>query len=204
MKNLLKTASVALAMMLCSCLDHVYDRLDRLDAEVSDLQTAIAQLKQAVDAVKSVSAVTPLDENKGWEISFSDGTSISVLNGNTPYLMVDKDRYLCYSTDNGRTFVRVLDSMGNPVTEDNMSVRLGTDADDCMVFEFYRTSEPDVVVNSLATFFKSDKSNIIRTITENKSDHTIALTMADGTVFEFNAVSKYPTNIVLLSASPGI
>lgn len=83
-----------------------------------------------------------------------------------------------------------------------MSVRLGTDADDCMVFEFYRTSEPDVVVNSLATFFKSDKSNIIRTITENKSDHTIALTMADGTVFEFNAVSKYPTNIVLLSASP--
>ncbi len=202
MKNLLKTASVALAMMLCSCLDHVYDRLDRLDAEVSDLQTAIAQLKQAVDAVKSVSAVTPLDENKGWEISFSDGTSISVLNGNTSYLMVDKDRYLCYSTDNGRTFVRVLDSMGNPVTEDNMSVRLGTDADDCMVFEFYRTSEPDVVVNSLATFFKSDKSNIIRTITENKSDHTIALTMADGTVFEFNAVSKYPTNIVLLSASP--
>lgn len=96
MKNLLKTASVALAMMLCSCLDHVYDRLDRLDAEVSDLQTAITQLKQAVDAVKSVSAVTPLDENKGWEISFSDGTSISVLNGNTPYLMVDKDRYLCY------------------------------------------------------------------------------------------------------------
>lgn len=73
-----------MAMLLSGCtdLDEVNGRLDRLETQVTDLQTAVALLQKASEEGKVISEVVPIDTgNGGWEITFSDGTAITLLHG---------------------------------------------------------------------------------------------------------------------------
>lgn len=88
MRNILKNGMLwsimLIAMLLSGCtdLDEVNGRLDRLETQVADLQTAVALLQKASEEGKVISEVVPVDTgNGGWEISFSDGTAITLLHG---------------------------------------------------------------------------------------------------------------------------
>lgn len=88
MRNILKNGMLwsimLMAMLLSGCtdLDEVNGRLDRLETQVTDLQTAVALLQKASEEGKVISEVVPIDTgNGGWEITFSDGTAITLLHG---------------------------------------------------------------------------------------------------------------------------
>lgn len=66
----------------CTSLDDVEARLDSLEHEVGDLQAALSALQAAYDANKIVTGVSAITTGSGgWEITFSDNTSIILRNG---------------------------------------------------------------------------------------------------------------------------
>lgn len=125
----------------CTNLTEVEDRLDALEEEVSQIQNAIEALNDAYDDGKVITSVEPSQkEEGGWIVTFSDGTSIELVNGKdgkdgengnngadgkdgadgadgkdgvTPYLRVDQEGYWCISYDGGETFSRLMDNEGN-------------------------------------------------------------------------------------------
>ena len=66
----------------CTNLTDVEDRLDALEEEVSQIQNAIEALNDAYDDGKVITSVEPSQkEEGGWIVTFSDGTSIELVNG---------------------------------------------------------------------------------------------------------------------------
>lgn len=82
---LLPTMALLVATLFQSCqkFDEIYGRLDALETTVSDLQSALEALQLAYRDGKIIKAVDPLttDERGGWVITFSDGSQISLING---------------------------------------------------------------------------------------------------------------------------
>lgn len=126
--------------MSCSYQDEIDAVNDRVDA----LENSIARLQMAYDNGKIISDVQSIDEtaveSRGYLISFSDGTTLSLYhgkdgaNGNdgtngsdgesgtdgqhgvTPLIRVDTDGYWIVSYDDGLTFENVRTSDGTPVS----------------------------------------------------------------------------------------
>lgn len=67
----------------CSDIDDVKSDVRDLQEEVSNLQNTVSQLQSALQAGKMVSSIEPLADmpTGGWNIRFSDGSSIRVVNG---------------------------------------------------------------------------------------------------------------------------
>lgn len=116
----------SLFLVCCNSLDDINNRLDKLETDVYDLQSAVNALQKAYDDGKLIKAVTPISEgNSGWTIQFSDESVIRLLNGEdgkngsdghdglTPFLYVDQDGYWCISYDKGEHFTRMMDNDGN-------------------------------------------------------------------------------------------
>ena len=189
-------------MVITSCtdLDGVNSRLDSLEKTVSDLQSSVQALQQAYadgKVIKDVKAITEGDG--GWAISFSDNTSINIVNGTTPYLKVDQDGYLTVSYDEGDTFSRLQDTDGKDVYVNTSSVRVSTDDDGHYVFVQYATNDTTKVLNRVVTPISASASASISGIAENDKTHVITITMADGSVFTFNKQYVYPTSIAILT-----
>lgn len=71
-----------LSLASCADLDEVNSRLDRLEADVRDLQSAIEALQRAYNDGKIISRVDPIDEGTGgWKVTFSDASTIRLING---------------------------------------------------------------------------------------------------------------------------
>lgn len=84
MKGLLVLVGVVM-MNLTSCqsLDDINGRLDRLEADVVDLKSALKALQSAYNQGKIIKSVTPITDAKagGWLITFSDNSTIRLVNG---------------------------------------------------------------------------------------------------------------------------
>lgn len=145
-----------------------------------------------------------------WVITFSDATSIRLTSGAdgkdgrdgiTPYLLIDTDGYWCVSYDNGVTFSRLLDSNGNPIKaegkkgdqgekgdkgdkgengEDGISVRIVVDENGFYVFQLYRISDPDTIIETITTPIDSNPDHLISSIVEDDVTHVITITMQNG------------------------
>ncbi len=59
----------------------ILERLDKVENQLTDAQASIKELKEAYADGKIIKTVTPLDENKGWVIIFSDNSKIELFNG---------------------------------------------------------------------------------------------------------------------------
>lgn len=82
--GLLVVASLVMAnLSSCQSLDDIYDRLDKVEADVVDLKSAVKALQDAYNQGKIIKSVTPLTDTKagGWRVTFSDDTSIRLENG---------------------------------------------------------------------------------------------------------------------------
>ena len=116
------------ALVSCSYQDEIDAVNDRVDA----LESSIAHLQMAYDNGKIISDVKSIDETsterRGYLISFSDGTNLSLyhgkdglngndgtntdgLNGVTPLIKVDTEGYWIVSYDDGLTFEKVKTSV---------------------------------------------------------------------------------------------
>jgi len=119
--------TVVVAALSCTNLDEVNQRLDLLEQRVTTLEDAVGALQKAYNDGKIITAVTPLSDNSGWTIRFSDDTTITLSHGNdgnngadgtdgiTPLIRIDADGYYYVSYDLGLTYARLLDTLGQPV-----------------------------------------------------------------------------------------
>ena len=206
----------------CQNLDDVYGRLDKVEANVIDLQSAVNALQDAYSQGKIIKSVTPFTDAKagGWLVTFSDGSSICLENGadgkdgNTPFLKIDQDDYWIVSYDNGQTFTRLLDNEDNPIKavgqdgidgedgDEGRSIRLVINDAGYYVIQSYYPSDPTTVLNETVTPYTADSSCVIASITQDDKTHVITIELADGSTFAFNMHYVSPTSIVILSVNP--
>lgn len=116
MKKLFLLFLLPLSLLLsCTDLSDVEKRLDKVEEEVSDINSAIAALQESYSSGKIITDVQSLQNLPGgWRFIFSDGSYIDLLNGADgkdgadgnggadgadvssviiPYLLVDSDGY---------------------------------------------------------------------------------------------------------------
>ena len=129
--------TLCLLFAACTNLDEINNRLDDLENRVDRIEEAVASLRTAYDAGKIITSVAPIAN--GWVITFSDGSTIEVLNGidgidgvdgadgidgvngadgltpPVPLLRVTPDGFWEVSYDNGETYNGLTDDDGEPV-----------------------------------------------------------------------------------------
>jgi hypothetical protein len=217
---LLISLIVSILFGACTSLDDIYSRLDTLEDNVYALQTAMLSLQEAVDKNKSVVDVYAMSNNSGWVVTFSDGTSINIYNGEdgrdgkdgiTPFLLIDQEGNWTISYDNGTVFTCLLDTLGNKISaigiqgekgDEGISVRVVVNSDGFYAIETYQASEPTVTLSETVTPYTSDDSWVVHSITQDDNTHRITLTLANGTSYTFNRLYVSPTGIVILSVNP--
>ena len=208
------------AVLVLSACDRYEDDFTEIRAEIAQIKEAISALQQAYDNAKTISSVTALSDETpgGWLITFSDNTTIKVVNGKdgengangkdgiTPYFKINEDNHWCVSYDGGVTYDIILDSEGKPVSatgadgengKNGNSVRVVINAEGYYVIEIYETAT-NTVIDSITTPYSSNPQNTIQSIVENTSSNTITITMESGEVFTFDKMVIYPSSIVLL------
>ncbi len=202
-----------ISMFACTDLTDVENDVKELQKTVNDLQEAVSALQLAYQNGKVIESVQPLNDNSetGWDITFSDGSSIRLENGKdgengengiTPYLMIDVEGYWCVSYDGGHTFDKISDKNGNfflSEGQEGISIRVVINENGYYAYETYYASTPDVTLSTIVTPYTSDTSHIISSIEKNEKNGLITLVMADNTSFTFNLDITYPTGIVLLT-----
>lgn len=193
------------------------NRLDAIEQNISDLQSAVTKLQSAYDSGKIITSVTPIDEgNGGWKITFSDNSYICLTDGDngndgvTPFLLIDQDGYWCVSYDNGETFARVENSNGEYIKAqgptggqgeqgaEGVSIRVVINDEGYYVYEMYYLSNPTVVIDTITTPYTSDTSKLISSIQQDDKTNIITIFLADGSSFVFNKCYNVPTSIAIL------
>lgn len=197
---------ICLLITACTDLTNVKNDIKDLQQIVSTLQEAVAALQSAYQNGKIIQSVESV--SSGWEIIFTDGSSIYLANGKdgmdgtTPCLYIDPEGYWCISYDNGQSFSKLTDKDGNyfySKGEEGVSIRVVINDEGYYAYETYLATQPDVVLVTLVTPYSSDPSSIISSIVKDEQNNVITLLMADGTSFAFSLDITYPIGIVLLT-----
>lgn len=200
----------------CQKLDDIYNRLDKVEIDVTDLKSAVKALQDAYSQGKIIKSVTPLTDSKagGWLMTFTDNTTIRLENGTngkdgaTPFLKVDQAGYWTISYDNGVTFSRILDDEENPIKAvgkdgaEGLSMRLVVNDSGYFVIQSYYPSDPTTIISEIVTPYTADASRVIASMTQDDKTHAITMTLADGSTFTFNMHYVSPTSIAILSVNP--
>lgn len=101
----------------CTKTDDLEARLEAIDAKVAELEVAVGQINSNVMAIRKFSKESILIvgcevKDHSYELSLSDGTTITVTDGLNaasivPIIGVDKDGNWIMSIDNGETFTAI-------------------------------------------------------------------------------------------------
>lgn len=205
------------AFSFCSCKDkEVYERLDKIETTITDMQKAIKELQDAYVGGKVIKSVKPFEDNSGWTIIYSDGSKSEIYNGKdgiTPYIKSDVEGYWIASYDNGKTFQPILDEQGDKIMaigvdgkdgqdgEEGLSIRVTVNEDSLYVIETYKESDPGVVISESVTPYTANASRVITKIEQDEKTHAITLTLADGSALKFNTFIVSPTGIAVLTTN---
>ena len=206
---------VAATIILTSCerieniendINNLQNRLDSLELRITNVENAVEVFEELHANGALINSVEPSDEQAGsWIITLSDGRVMQVYNGDpkshTPYLKIDQDGYWCLSYDNGATFTRIMDNNGEHVKAP-VAMYVTTDEEGYYIFVIHYANDPENVIDIIKTPHTSDPSKIIHSITQSDIDHSITITMADGSSFTFNKEYIMPTGIAILATRP--
>ena len=213
LKKLLLLFTATLILTSCerienieSDIDDLQNRLDSLELRITDVENAVEIFKELHANGALINSIEPSDEQAySWTITLSDGRVMQVYNGDpkshTPYLKIDQDGYWCISYDNGATFTRIMDNNGEHVKAP-VAMYITTDDEGYYNFVIHYANDPENVIDVIKTPHTSDPSKIIHSITQSDIDHSITITMADGSSFTFNKEYIMPTGIAILATRP--
>lgn len=96
--------SLIILSFSCTKYDEIEKRVDNLEQKIIDLQTALDILQSAYDAGIKITGIKSLDDDRGWEISFSDHSVITVGN-NLLYNVESNDKYITIVMRDGTSFM---------------------------------------------------------------------------------------------------
>ena len=197
-------------MSITSCTEDFGPEIDRLKDDLSSLKTSVDKLKDAYEGGKIISGVEPLlTDIRGWKISFSDNSAITLQNGAdgkdgiTPYVKIDNNCNWIVSYDKGQTYSPIKDAEGNSITakgingEDGISVdiRVNNEGNYEIITYIEDKSNP---ITILPTPYSANPDNQISSIVEDSERGVVTITMSSGKQYNFGQALNYPTSIVLI------
>ena len=136
----LKIAALAIsgaAILSCTNLDEVNDRLDSLESRIQALETQLPTLNNNVTALTQIAnsgiinGIKPTEEGDGYVITTVDGETYTLRQGsigNTPLMSIDEDGYWIVSYDNGANYERITVG-GQPVAAAGMTPKFQVGAE---------------------------------------------------------------------------
>ena len=179
-KNLQLLILVLSGIFLFSCeYDDSYlrDEIGKIKDELSQLKDQTSSLKTVVDALNEGKVITrtePLADNKGYKVTFNDGTSIEILNGvEAPVIGVKEEDGVYYwtiTTDGLTDFLT--DNKGNNLPVTGNAPELSIDA------EGYWTMNNERIKDANGKDVKAQGDSFFTEIVED--DNTVTFVMADG------------------------
>ncbi len=193
------------AVVLFSCGDDYDDsflrtEIDKIKEEVSSLKTQVSTLETVVDALnegKVITNVETLSGDKGHKITFNDGISIEILNGeNAPVIGVQESEGVYYwaITTNGNTaFLVDQDDNKLPVSgKDGEIPQLAIDEEGYWTVNGARVKDADdnEVKAQGDSFFKGIEENEESVTFILADDTTIEIAKSMGTYLRFQEASS--------------
>lgn len=201
MKKVLNYLFVGLlSVALFSCADEYDDsflrgEIDKIKTELTSLKTQVTSLETVVDALnkgKVITGVDKLAEGKGHKITFNDGTSIEILNGEkAPVIGVEESDGVYYwtiTTDGKTDFLLDKDNNKLPVTgNDGKDGNDGNDGNDgsdgakpeiAIDSEGYWTVDNVRIKDANGDFVKAQGDSFFKEIIED--DDAVTFVLANG------------------------
>lgn len=219
MKKLLLALLATICMFACKDLKEAQNDISDIKNNITDIvgrldtiEEQLTALQEAYDdgkIIKDVKSFTDGDLT-GWEIMFSDNSSIRVYDGAdavTPILNINQRLYWEVSYDDGVTFTPILGADGQPIMSkgekgnEGLSLRVVVSESGMYVIESFYASASDTVIESILTPYSSSPASAISSIIKDQLTEIITLVMADGSEYKFNLDVLYPTGIVVLAES---
>lgn len=179
-KNLQLLVLVISGILLFSCeYDDTYirDEIDKIKTDLSELKKQTSAIQSLVDALnegKVISNTELLADNKGYKITFNDGTKIEIFNGETaPVIGVkeEDDVYYWTITTNGITDF-LTDDKGYKLPVTGNAPELSIDADGYWIMNNIRIKDAN------GKEVKAQGDSFFTNIVED--DNTVTFVMADG------------------------
>lgn len=127
MRNLLRLIAFWLLMAACTGVESLEERLDSLEARMTEVEGSVNAINSNSIAVKKLlsreTLLTSYEETEnGYVLSFSDGSEVKIYFGLTskgivPIIGVDKSGYWIMSIDGGKTFTKVKGALNINTTD---------------------------------------------------------------------------------------
>ena len=184
------------------------DRIEALTDNVSQLQDQVDNLKRAYESGKIITKVEPVTtEQGGWEITFSDNSTINIFSGKdgiTPYIKIDVEGYWVVSYDDFKTFTQILDSEGNPISakgetgKDGVSIDIRINSENNYEIVTY-VEDKNNPISVIATPYSAKPENQISSILEDVTQGVVTIKMQNGKEYNFLQKINYPTSIMLIN-----
>ena len=198
----LKIAALAIsgaAILSCTNLDEVNDRLDSLESRIQALETQLPTLNNNVTALTQIAnsgiinGIKPTEEGDGYVITTVDGETYTLRQGsigNTPLMSIDEDGYWIVSYDNGANYERITVG-GQPVAAAGMTPKFQVGAegqwqisyDGGKVFEDVKDTEGNTVTAV------GEGSDFFQDLTY--ADGILHITLADGQELDVTVVPDF-------------
>lgn len=198
----LKIAALAIsgaAILSCTNLDEVNERLDSLESRIQALETQLPTLNNNVTALTQIAnsgiinGIKPTEEGDGYVITTVDGETYTLRQGsigNTPLMSIDEDGYWIVSYDNGANYERITVG-GQPVAAAGMTPKfqVGTEGqwqisyDGGKVFEDVKDTEGNTVTAV------GEGSDFFQDLTY--ADGVLHITLADGQELDVTVVPDF-------------
>lgn len=214
-KNFRFSFFIILATFIVSCSDDIAS-ID--DNKLTVQQQAMLQeqgdkIRQAYEHGLIVSDITyidnasrDIDDEKGWLITFSDGTTeklIDVEKCATPYLKMDAEGHWMVSFDT-KSFQYLLDENREKVkaslgdnSETGYSIRAGFDEEGYHIFEIFDIKNPTAYSVFIEPKVSVSDRTAIRSILRDDKAGVVIITVADGTPYKFRLQNSIGTLTVL-------
>lgn len=214
-KNLRFSFFIILATFIASCSDDIAS-ID--DNKLTVQQQAMLQeqgdkIRQAYEHGLIVSDITyienasrDIEDEKGWLITFSDGTTeklIDVEKCATPYLKMDAEGHWMVSFDT-KSFQYLLDENREKVkaslgdnSETGYSIRAGFDEEGYHIFEIFDIKNPTAYSVFIEPKVSVSDRTAIKSILRDDKAGVVIITVADGTPYKFRLQNSIGTLTVL-------
>lgn len=174
--------------------DGLWSEIEKIKTDITDLKKQTSSLQTLVDALnagKVITVVKELEEKNGYEITFNDGKTIQVLNGEAaPVISIKEDggKYYWTVTTKGKTEF-LLDNNKNKIPvrgNDGKTPQLGINS------EGYWTVDGIAIKDAEGKYVKAQGDSFFKDVKDGVEE--VTFTLADGSTI---VIPKSPDTYLL-------
>lgn len=188
-----KVLAVLSGVLLAACQDDI------------DRPSKYKELEAAFKCEKVVQKVSTIDAGRGWTITFTDGTSITVENKKdavTPLYATDEAGYWMCSVDGGESYSQVTDAEKNLISASGVDgslrgsfIRVVVNQNDNYVIRVHNYDRPLAIAGQFITGKTVPPGAKVQSVVVDDCSGQLFLTMDDGSSFDFKMDTSSPFDL---------